>query len=161
MRRLANGRPFRISCVLALFFSLPLAGCGDDDAPPVAEETPPGGSVGTEPAKGEFSVTHILVAWKGAMRSKAERPKETAKDLADSLLRDLQSGRSFDEIWLKFTDEPKPPGAEKPTPMSIPLQGPSNFIPEFTNAARDLKPGTISPAPVETAFGYHIIRRAP
>jgi parvulin-like peptidyl-prolyl isomerase len=143
------------AATVALASSFALVGCGDDDAAPTSTPT---ADVEPEGAR-LMHASHILIAWKGASGPGAERTKAKAKELADEIIAEIAAGRPFDELWLKFTNENKPEGAKQPKPMEFPVTGPARLVEPFLKAARALAPGKISPEPVETEFGYHIIRR--
>ena len=149
-----------LALVLLVSLPLPLAACGDEERPRSPDE------VAAATPVDSFKVSHILISYRNAPGfgqrgggSPAKRDKQSAKLLAESVLAELKNGGSFDDLWKRFTDERKT--GEKPPEMTVSKSGPSGFVAEFEKAARALQPGKISPEPVESSFGYHIIRRLP
>lgn len=104
----------------------------------------------------KLSASHILIMHKDSERVPAEvtRTKEEALALTKELLAKLQAGADFAEIAREHSDCPsKAQGGDLGT---FP---PAAMAPQFTQGVMALKDGEISKEPVETPFGYHIIKR--
>ncbi len=99
--------------------------------------------------------SHILIAWKGAMRAGAgvTRSKEAALKLAKEILAKVKGGEDFASAARKFSD-----GPSKTQGGDLGVFRAGQMIPAFEEACRKAKVGSIV-GPVETAFGYHIIKR--
>ena len=102
----------------------------------------------------KVSASHILVAYKGAERSKAERSEDDAKKLVKELLAKIKKGESFEKLAEDNSDCP----SGKAKKGSLGEFGRGVMAKEFEQSAFSLKVGEISDV-VKTAFGYHIIRR--
>ena len=99
------------------------------------------------------AASHILISYKGALRSETNRDRREARKLADKILKELKSGRDFAELARKHSDGPSGPrGGE----LGRFERG--QMVPEFDQAVFGLETGAISEV-VETKFGYHIIKR--
>ena len=102
----------------------------------------------------EITASHILIAYKGAERSKAKRTKAAAGKLAETVLKLAKSkDADFASLARKYSDGPSKTkggglGAFKKGAMAK----------AFEEAAFKLKAGDISEI-VETPFGFHIIKR--
>ena len=97
--------------------------------------------------------SHILISYKGALRSEINRDRREARKLAEKILKELKSGRDFAELARKHSDGPSgPKGGE----LGRFERG--QMVPEFDQAVFGLETGAISEV-VETKFGYHIIKR--
>jgi parvulin-like peptidyl-prolyl isomerase len=109
------------------------------------------------PAGGPEAVgaRHILIAFKGAQRADAAitRSRDEAKALALQVLSELRAGKSWDELWKEHSNEP---GGQ--AGGSLGLFGRGQMVPEFEQAAFEMKVGDVS-EPIETPFGFHIIER--
>ncbi len=104
----------------------------------------------------QYAGAHILVAYKGAMRAKPEitRSKEDAKKSAAELAEKLKKDAStFGEMAKKHSDGPS---GVKGGSLGKWFKG--MMVPEFDTAIEGLKIGEVS-APVETPFGFHVIKR--
>lgn len=151
----------RLLCLAAAATLLPLAAC-DASAPPPSGR--PGTASDAPPAQETWTVTHVLVAHSGSpapQHKDLSRTKAEALALAKSLLVDVANGRAFDELVRKFTDDrdaKQKPNTNNETPGSYTF-GPGMMVPAFEKAARDTPVGKVTPEPVETPYGYHIIRR--
>ena len=119
----------------------------------------------------EVRVRHILISTqpksespepddpkdKGAKAKPAEKAKTLTKDEAlkksQQLLERARKGEDFAKLATENSDDPgsKEKGGE------YDFFGHGKMVPEFEQAAFALKPGEIS-EPVETQFGYHIIK---
>lgn len=99
-------------------------------------------------------VSHILVAWHGAVQSNATRTKEEARAEAQAIAGELAGGAAFAELAESRSDDVTGRGGGDLGWMS-----PGQFLPAFEDAAFKLAPGEVS-APVETPYGYHIILRS-
>lgn len=145
----------------AVLSVLTLAGC---DAATSSTPAKPPPTAAPAPDGSSWTVTHILVAHSKSpapQHKEIQRTKAEALALAKSLLVDLANGRSFDELVKKFTDDrdaKKVPNTNNETPGSYTF-GPGMMVPAFEKAARDTAVGKVTPEPVETDYGYHIIRR--
>ena len=96
---------------------------------------------------------HILISFQGATRSQQTRSKETAREIAESLLRQLRQGEDFAELAKQHSDGPSAP---KGGDLGRFAEG--AMVPAFDKAVFVLRPGEIS-AIVETQFGFHLIKR--
>lgn len=137
-----------------------LVACDMGPAAPPAKKKP-----GPTPGAPEWTVTHILIAAKESPApqhaGKVVRSKPIAKQVAESLISQIQAGRSFDELVPKFTgdlDSAGKPNTNNGKPGSYTF-GPGAMVPAFEKAAKELAVGQVTPVPVETDYGYHIIRR--
>ncbi len=100
----------------------------------------------------QVSVSHILVAVdpKGGPDADAK-----ARAKAEALLARAKAGEDFAKLANENTDDP----SGKENGGQLPPFGRGQMVPEFEQAAFDMKPGEIR-GPVKTSFGYHIIRLA-
>jgi len=87
----------------------------------------------------EYKARHILV----------EKEEQAQKILAD-----LKKGQKFEDIAKKQSKDPGS-GANG---GDLDWAAPASFVPEFSEAMIKLKKGEMTPAPVKSQFGYHIIR---
>jgi hypothetical protein len=160
----------RLRLCLVLAAALGLGACGGDDdgggpdaAPdPFAAPAPPG----------SVTVSHVLIGIK-APGSKATRSKESALALAKEVIADAKAGRrAWQDLVDRFSDDrndatgkansrnfvnqrdtsPLPPG-------TYVIDDATPFVPEFKAAVKKLGVGDVTPEPVETQFGYHVIKR--
>lgn len=143
---------------LALFVLLVLNGCGGEDTSNAQSDR--ASSDGTEQlfaVDGDFAGAHILVAYAGASRVDASvtRSKEEAQQKAADLIAQLKDDPSqFEELARTESDGPSgPSGGDLGTWQK------GRMVPEFDTAIEGLEIGGITTDPVETAFGFHIIRR--
>lgn len=106
------------------------------------------------PGREEADVSHILVTYKGASNAAADvsRTKEQALARAQDLKKQLDGGASFEEIARTQSDGPSKQNAGKLGPI-----GRTDLVAPFAEVAFTQAEGVISD-PVETTFGYHIIR---
>ena len=112
---------------------------------PVADASPP------------ISASHILVAYKGALRAAPTitRSKDEAKALATKIAGEAKNDGDFAALATKYSDDP----SAKNNKGSLGQFTRSQMVKPFADAAFALKPGQIEPNPVETAFGFHVIKR--
>lgn len=101
---------------------------------------------------GEVSSRHILISYKGAERSEAERSKKEAASLADELLARIQGGEALADLAGEFSND-LGSGANGGDLGSF---GRGVMTEDFENTAFDLEVGAVSEI-VETEFGFHII----
>lgn len=89
--------------------------------------------------KKQYEVRHILV---------------NDKKTADELLAKIKKGESFELLAKQHS---KDEGA-KDTAGYLGWYSPSSFVKPFASALEKMKKGELSKAPVQTEFGWHIIR---
>jgi len=106
-------------------------------------------------AKEEVEASHILIAYKGAVRSAetVTRTQEEALALANDVKQQLTDGASFASLATTLSDGP----SGKTDEGSLGTFGRGAMTAAFEEAVFALKKGEISDI-VETEFGYHIIR---
>jgi len=82
-----------------------------------------------------------------------EDQKKELRKKADDVLKKAKGGDDFAQLASEYSDDPgsKTKGGE----LGYFPKG--NMVPEFENAAFNLKPGEISNV-IETPYGYHIIK---
>lgn len=100
----------------------------------------------------QITAQHILIA---AKSDATDEEKAAAKAKAEELIKQLKDGADFAELA-------KANSADTGTAAKGGQIGPfkrSDMVPEFSTAAYDLKnAGDITETPVQTQFGYHIIK---
>ncbi len=111
-------------------------------------------------AKGKdqsYAASHILIAYKGATRAAETvvRSKEEAEKLAKELAAKLaKDPAQFETLAKENSDCPSAPnGGDLGSWQS------GMMVPEFEKAVQGMEIGQITAAPVETPFGFHVIRR--
>lgn len=103
----------------------------------------------------QITASHILIAYKGAMRANPEvtRTKAQARKLAEQIDARAKKGENFAQLAKKYSDGPS--GARG---GDLGTFAPNRMVKPFADAVIALKPGQISGV-VETPFGFHIIKR--
>lgn len=103
------------------------------------------------PARGEIEVAQILIA---APPSKGEAGKAEAKRRAEEVIAAYKKGVSFDTLVAKYSEDKHSMG----NAGQMERFGVGSMVQSFEDAAFSLKkPGDVS-SPVETEYGYHVIR---
>ncbi len=108
---------------------------------------------------GDFSGAHILIAYKGAFRAAETvvRSKEEAQAKAQQLASRLREDPGlFGELATMESDGPSGKNGGK---LGVWKKG--AMTPAFDSAVALLEEGQITAEPVETPFGYHVIKRDP
>jgi peptidyl-prolyl cis-trans isomerase SurA len=101
--------------------------------------------------KGEVKVAQILVQ---IIKSKGEEGVKTAKMRADSVMTMLKGGSNFSELVRKYSDDRytvDDSGILKPF-------GAGKMVPAFEDAAFGIKKVGDVAGPVQTEYGFHIIK---
>ncbi|HEY6066596.1 MAG TPA: peptidyl-prolyl cis-trans isomerase [Thermoanaerobaculia bacterium] len=100
----------------------------------------------------QVSASHILVKVDPSGGPDADAK---AKAKAEGLLARAKGGEDFAALAKANTDDP----SGKENGGQLPPFGRGQMVPEFEQAAFDMKPGEIR-GPIKTSFGYHVIRLA-
>jgi peptidyl-prolyl cis-trans isomerase C len=87
----------------------------------------------------EYKARHILV----------EKEEDAKKIIAD-----VKKGAKFEDLAKKMS---KDPGSGQ-NGGDLDWANPSSYVPEFAEAMMKLKKGEMTPAPVKSQFGWHVIR---
>ncbi|GAC1348347.1 MAG: peptidylprolyl isomerase [Acetobacteraceae bacterium] len=87
----------------------------------------------------EVRASHILVA---------------DEDKAKAIIAELKGGASFADLAKKNSTDPS--AAQNAGDLGFFKK--TDMLPEFSEAAFALKPGEITPSPVHTRFGWHVIK---
>lgn len=103
-----------------------------------------------------MEASHVLIAFKGAMRSEATRSKEEAQKLAEQVASQAKAGKSFADLAKQYSDD-KGSAAKGGSLGRFPVK---RMVKQFSDAVSALKPGEISGA-IESPFGFHVILRSP
>lgn len=101
----------------------------------------------------QVRASHILLMYKGALRSSAQRSKDEARQAIEGIEEQLEGGADFGELARAHSDCPS--GAEG---GDLGFFGRNQMVGAFEEAAFGLTVGATSGI-VETPFGYHLIRR--
>ncbi len=103
----------------------------------------------------EITAAHILIMYQGSLRAPdtVTRTKEEARALAEEVLAKVKAGEDFHELAKEYSDGPTKVRGGVLSPF-----GRGKMAPAFEQAAFALKKGEVSDV-VETAFGFHIIKR--
>lgn len=102
--------------------------------------------------KGEIQVAHIM---KNIPQNASPEAKQKAKIEIDAIYQQLIKGADFAELAKKESQDKR--SAVKGGEM--PWFSAGKIVPEFSKAAFTLKNNGDFTAPIETSFGYHIIKK--
>ncbi|PIR54897.1 protein translocase subunit SecF [Candidatus Peregrinibacteria bacterium CG10_big_fil_rev_8_21_14_0_10_36_19] len=106
----------------------------------------------------EVATSHILIAWKGSegANDKTTRTKEEALELAKELKVKLLAGEEFGKLAKEYSDDAS--NKDQNGTLAEPVTGAGTYVYEYEQAALSIaKKGEITD-PVETQFGYHLIK---
>ena len=123
-------------------------GAADKPAPTAAAEPQP-------PQVAWLAASHILIHHAGSSGSASEvtRTKEEALTFAGELAARARAGEDFGELAKQYSNGPSAPRGG-----SLGVFPSGRMVPAFSAACAMLEVGEVSD-PVETQFGYHVIRR--
>lgn len=97
-----------------------------------------------------WEVSHILCACEPGEHPAAEKARARAQVLLDA----VQSGqRKFSDLAASDSD-----CGSRANGGALGQLGPGDTVPEFETVLRALSEGDLTPAPVRTRFGWHIVR---
>ena len=124
---------------------------------PVAEPAPPVAPEFAPPTESRYAASHILVAWKGAVRAPdtVTRDREKARTEAQALREKIVSGTPFEALARDHSD-----GASAPRGGTLGVFLTGTMVPHFEAATASVAVGELAPV-IETPFGFHVIRRDP
>lgn len=104
----------------------------------------------------ELNASHILISYKGIDGIDATRTKEEARALAKEIAEMAKKDGTlagFEKLAAEKSD-----GPSRTTGGDLGNFKPEMMVPEFSRATLDIEIGDVSD-PVESQFGFHIIRR--
>ena len=100
-------------------------------------------------SRGQVKVAHIMIEQKENANTKEI---ETATEKVNQLMDFFNQGKTFDEL-VQFSDD----NGTKNKGGELPWFGTGQMVPEFEDAAFNLKVGEIS-KPIKTNYGWHILK---
>jgi peptidyl-prolyl cis-trans isomerase C len=95
--------------------------------------------IAAQPAVNEVHARHILVK---------------TKEEAEAIIKELDGGADFQKLANEHTTDP----SGKSNGGDLGYFGPGQMVPEFEKAAMALEPGSYTKEPVQTQFGWHVIK---
>jgi peptidyl-prolyl cis-trans isomerase C len=120
---------------------------GDTAVTEAAVEAAYAEMVETQSGEKEWNVDHILFQPQDGEEEGASKAK------AEQVIADLDAGADFAELARERSTGPSGPGGG-----ALGWAARGAFVPEFEEAMIALEPGTYSSEPVESRFGWHVIR---
>ncbi len=116
----------------------------------------PGTGATNEAAPLSVTAQHVLVAYKGAdgAPKTVTRSKAEAKKRADEVATKAKSGADFSSLAAEYSDDP----GSKERMGSVGKFTREKMVKPFADAAFGLAVGSVSD-PVETKYGFHVIKR--
>ena len=73
---------------------------------------------------------------------------------AKAIIAQLKKGAKFEDLAKKQSKDP----GSAPNGGDLGWANPAGYVPEFADAMKKLAKGDVTPEPVKTQFGYHVIR---
>ena len=129
----------------------------EDEAEAVEETAEKDGEADEEQSKADAE--NAEKAEEENTEADADALKEEAKKKATDLIAQLNGGADFDTLMKANSADVDSEGNLNGTNGYLFTKG--EMVEEFEKAAFDLKEGEITKEPVETTYGYHIIKRLP
>lgn len=102
---------------------------------------------------GNYTVKHILVSVDSSKEDQ-DKAKEEAYNKAEEAIEKLNNGSSWSDIVKEYSDDDQ----TNEDDGLLPKFTNGDFVDEFFNATIELKEGEYTSSPVETTYGYHIIK---
>ena len=96
--------------------------------------------------------TLILAEFKPQEQLHARHILVDTKEAAEKIIADLKGGASFEELAKQSKDPSGQNGGD------LGFFGRGQMVPAFETAAFALQPGAVTEAPVQTEFGWHVIK---
>ncbi|MEQ8766275.1 MAG: peptidylprolyl isomerase [Planctomycetota bacterium] len=98
--------------------------------------------------------SQILISFQGAMNSRTDRPRDEARRLAQDLLRRLQGqgASSFERLAHTYSDHSSGGRGGR-------VEDGTETAPQVERVVQHLRPGEVGPAVVESAEGFHVVKR--
>jgi peptidyl-prolyl cis-trans isomerase C len=108
----------------------------------------------------QYHARHLLImtAPSGPMSAPGAKPPHTDAEALAIIAKaqaELKAGKSFVEVANEYTEDPS--GKGKGGDLGI-INADTPFDPAFLKAALALKPGEVTPTPVKSQYGYHLIK---
>lgn len=110
---------------------------------------------------GEITAKHILIKPETTSNMSDEEKKakeEEALNYAKGLINQLNDGANFEDLAKEHSADTGS-ASEGGLIKDFTKVGENSVVPEFWNAAAELKDGEYTSEPVKSSFGYHIILR--
>ena len=101
----------------------------------------------------QVRASHILLMYQGSARSTATRSKDEAQQQIQRIKQQLDQGEDFAQLAKQHSDCPSGKSGG-----DLGNFGRGQMVREFEDTTFGMNVGDTS-EPVETAFGYHIIKR--
>lgn len=113
----------------------------------------------TLPSPVRYHARHLLIATAslGPASAPGEKPPHTEAEALAIIAKaqaELKAGKSFAEVANEYTEDPS--GKGKGGDLGI-IDASTPFDPAFLKAALALKTGQVTPMPVKSQYGYHLI----
>lgn len=111
--------------------------------------------VDKRPARGTMTVAHIMIA---SADSDSEQDRENQRKKADEIYQQILAGEVFETMVASYSDDynTSEKGGVLP-PFGTGTT--TRMLPAFENAAFELKTDGAISKPIETPYGFHIIKR--
>ncbi len=123
------------------------------EPPPIEVPAAPAPDSPAPPQSGTFAASHVLISWRGAVGSSADRTREEAATLAASVRERALAGAAFDALAREHSDD-----ATAARGGALGAYRATTMVPAFEAAVAAVGVGEIAPV-VETPFGFHVVRR--
>jgi peptidyl-prolyl cis-trans isomerase C len=94
----------------------------------------------------------VVSQHKPAAQVRARHILVDTKEEADKIIAELKNGASFEELAKQSKDPSGQNGGD------LGFFGEGQMVPEFEKAAFALEPGQVTPEPVQSQFGWHVIK---
>jgi len=135
--------------------SVPLPSATPASVAPSAPSEPDPAPTAEKPPE-SVAAQHVLIAYRGAKNAPPEvkRTKADAKKLAEDVAAKAKAGSDFSALVQEYSEDP----GTKERLGSVGKFTPDKMVKPFSDAAFQLRVDEVS-APVETEFGFHVIKR--
>lgn len=104
------------------------------------------------PSRGEMKAAHIMIR---VNQDDADERKELAEKQIRDIYQELQNGGDFADLALKYSDD----GSTSSRGGELPWFGAGRMVEEFENAAFALSENNQISEPIQSRYGWHIIKR--
>jgi parvulin-like peptidyl-prolyl isomerase len=102
----------------------------------------------------QYDAAHILICGHSDPTTGQCQTTPADLELAKSVDQRALAGSDFGQLARQYSSD----AATKDKGGDLGWQSPKSLVPEFENAALALQPGQVTSQPVQTPFGYHVIK---